>query len=335
MNINVDIAVIGGGPAGMAAALSAYENGIKDILIIERDTCIGGILRQCVHAGFGLHVFNEELTGPEYAQRYIDKISQTDIQIKTDTMVLSLKESNGYKVVTAVNSFDGLLNITAKSVVLAMGCRERTRGMLRIPGSRPAGIFTAGTAQRYVNIEGYMPGREVVILGSGDIGLIMARRMTLEGAKVKGVFEVMKTSNGLKRNIEQCLNDFGIPLYFSKTVICIHGKDRVEGVTVASVDDNLDPIKGTEEYIPCDTLLLSVGLIPENEITAKAGISMNSKTSGPIVGEDFQTDMPGVFACGNVLRVYDLVDNVTKDSVKAGKNAVDFVNGFAYSNKNQ
>jgi len=318
--INVDAAIIGGGPAGLAAALECRKSGVENILIIERDKMLGGILNQCVHPGFGLHVFGEELTGPEYAQRYINMVAETDIKTMTDTMVLSVSPE---KVIRAINGRDGLVEIKAKTVIFAMGCRERTRGMLRIPGTRPSGIYTAGSAQRLVNINGVMPGKNIVILGSGDIGLIMARRMTLEGANVKGVYEIMPKSNGLKRNIVQCLNDFGIPLHLSRTVIGINGRERVEGVTVASVDEKMAPIAGTEEYISCDTLLLSVGLIPENELTRNAGIEMDTKTNGPVDKGNFETSIPGIYACGNVLRVYDLVDNVTKDSVLAGRAAAE------------
>lgn len=314
--INVQVAIIGGGPAGLSAAYECWNQGIKDILVIERDTSLGGILNQCIHAGFGLHVFGEELSGPEYAQRYIDMVSQTGIKTLTDTMVMSISPD---RVIRAMNSKDGLLDIKARAIILAMGCRERTRGMLRIAGTRPAGIYTAGTAQRLVNMEGFMPGKKVVILGSGDIGLIMARRMTLEGAKVLGVYEVMNKSNGLRRNIVQCLDDFGIPLHLSTTAVNIHGKERVEGVTVAKVDDKFNPIPGTEQYIECDTILLSVGLIPENELTRDAGIEMDPKTRGPVDKGSFMTSIPGIFACGNVFKVYDLADNVTKDSILCGK----------------
>lgn len=316
-----DVIVVGGGPAGMAAALEAYKSGAEKVLIIERDTRLGGILNQCIHPGFGLKVFGEELTGPEYAQRYIDEVEKADIEVKTGAMVMQI---TGEKEVKTLSPDGGIEVFSAKSVVLAMGCRERTRGMLRIPGTRPAGIYTAGAAQRLVNIDGVMPGKRVVILGSGDIGLIMARRMTFEGAKVLGVYEVMPKSGGLKRNIVQCLNDFGIPLHLSKTAVEIHGRERVEGVTVAAVDENLNPIKGTEEYIECDTVLLSVGLIPENELTRGAGIMMDEKTRGPVNTGNFETSIPGIFACGNVLRVYDLVDNVTNDSCIAGKNAAEY-----------
>lgn len=324
-----DIVIIGGGPAGLAAATSAKEEGIDNILILERDSVLGGILNQCIHNGFGLHTFKEELTGPEYAQRYIDKAEELKIPYKLDTMVIDLSKD---KIVTAVNKKEGIIQIKAKSIILAMGCRERPRGALNIPGSRCAGIFTAGTAQKFVNIDGYMPGKEVVILGSGDIGLIMARRMTLEGANVKAVVELMPYSGGLKRNIVQCLDDFGIPLKLSHTVIDIKGQERLEGVTIAKVDENRRPIEGTEEYIPCDTLLLSVGLIPENELSRKSNVELSRVTSGPVVNESFETNQDGIFACGNVLHVHDLVDNVSMESHVAGKNAVEYVKGMKFEN---
>lgn len=317
-----DVVIIGGGPAGLAAAVSARENGIEDILILERDKELGGILNQCIHNGFGLHTFKEELTGPEYAERFIEKVKEMGIPYKLNTMVLDVTAD---KVVTAMNKEEGLFLIQAKTIILAMGCRERSRGALNIPGFRPAGVFSAGTAQRLVNMEGYMPGKEVVILGSGDIGLIMARRMTLEGAKVKVVAELMPYSGGLKRNIVQCLDDFGIPLKLSHTVVEIRGKERVEGITLAQVDSQNKPIPGTEEYYPCDTLLLSVGLIPENELSRGMGVEMSPITSGPIVNESLETNVAGVFACGNVLHVHDLVDFVSEEARAAGKNAAEYV----------
>ncbi len=322
--LNYELAVVGGGPAGMAAALKAKENGVEKIIVLERAETLGGILEQCIHTGFGLHYFGEELSGPEYAGRFMKLLADTDIDVKTDTMVLDIDDNN---VVTAVNKKDGLLKINAKAVVLAMGCRERPRGALNIAGSRASGIMTAGTAQKYVNIDGYMPGHEVVILGSGDIGLIMARRMTLEGAKVKMVCELMPYSGGLTRNIVQCLDDFGIPLKLSCTVVATHGKERLEGVTIAKVDEKLQPIPGTEEYVPCDTLMLSVGLIPENELSKNSGLELDRITNGPRVDEYRETEHSGVFACGNVLQVHDLVDYVTEESQIAGLGAAKYIKG--------
>lgn len=327
--LNYDIVVVGGGPAGMAAAIAAKKGGCDSILILERETRIGGILLQCIHNGFGLHHFGEELTGPEYAGRFSDEVEKLGIEYKTDTMVL---EVNAKKQVTAINTKDGLMQIQAKAVILAMGCRERTRGALVIPGTRPAGIFTAGSAQRFVNIDGYLPGKKVVILGSGDIGLIMARRLTLEGAEVKLICELMPFSAGLRRNIVQCVENFNIPLKFSHTITKIHGKERVEGVSVAAVDKNRKPLPETEEFIECDTLLLSVGLIPENEISNGCGISIDSTTSGPIVNEHMQTSVEGIFACGNTVHVHDLVDFVTAESLRAGENAAKYVLGTKAKN---
>ena len=317
-----DIVIIGGGPAGLAAAVSARENGIQDILILERDKELGGILNQCIHNGFGLHTFKEELTGPEYAGRFIKQVKDLGIEYKLHTMVMDISSD---KIVTAMNREEGLFEIQAGAVILAMGCRERSRGALNIPGYRPAGIYSAGTAQRLVNMEGYMPGREVVILGSGDIGLIMARRMTLEGAKVKVVAELMPYSGGLKRNIVQCLDDYDIPLKLSHTVVDIKGKERVEGITLAEVDGRGKPIPGTEEEYECDTLLLSCGLIPENELSNGMGVELSKVTSGPVVNEILETNIEGVFACGNVLHVHDLVDFVSEEATTAGKNAATYV----------
>ena len=322
-----ELVIIGGGPAGMAAAVAAHEAGIRDILILERDDALGGILRQCIHNGFGLHRFGEELTGPEYAYRYEKMVVELGIEYMLNTMVIEVSDQ---RVVTAMNRDMGIFSVEAGAVVLAMGCRERPKGALNIAGCRPAGIFTAGTAQKFVNMKGYMPGHEVVILGSGDIGLIMARRMTLEGARVKAVCELMPYSGGLARNIEQCLNDFGIPLRLSHTVVNIHGKERLEGVTIARVDENRRPIKESEEYIPCDTLLLSCGLIPENELTKGAGIRLDRVTGGAAVNGERETEIPGIFACGNVLHVHDLVDYVSEESAIAGRAAAKYILGESH-----
>lgn len=318
-----DLVVVGGGPAGLAAAYEAHENGVEKILIIERDKELGGILNQCIHNGFGLHTFKEELTGPEYAGRFIDMVEGTNIEAMLDTMVLEIEG----KIIHAINTEKGYLTIEAEAIVLAMGCRERTRGAISIPGDRPSGIFTAGAAQRFINMEGYMVGKKVVILGSGDIGLIMARRMTLEGAKVEAVVELMPYSNGLTRNIVQCLEDYGIPLYLSHTVIDVKGDGRLEKVIIAKVDENRQPIKGTEIEFDADTLLLSVGLIPENELSKNAGVELDLRTNGLVVSESMETNREGIFACGNVVHVHDLVDFVTEEAKNAGKNAAKYIKG--------
>ena len=317
-----EIVIIGGGPAGLAAAAEAKRAGAEKILILERDDRLGGILNQCIHNGFGLHTFKEELTGPEYAARFIEQVKQLSMEYRLHTMVMDITKE---RVITAISSERGIYQIQAEAVILAMGCRERPRGALNIPGYRPAGIYTAGTAQRLVNMEGYLPGKEVVILGSGDIGLIMARRMTLEGAHVNVVAELMPYSGGLKRNIVQCLDDYGIPLKLSHTVVKIHGKKRVEGVTLAQVDAQAKPIPGTEEFYPCDTLLLSVGLLPENELSRQAEVPLSPVTNGPIVDENLETEVPGIFACGNVLHVHDLVDFVSEEAAQAGRAAAEYV----------
>ncbi|MDD2980359.1 MAG: FAD-dependent oxidoreductase [Hespellia sp.] len=322
--LSYDLVVIGGGPAGMAAALKARENGVKKILICERGSKLGGILEQCIHNGFGLQYFKEELTGPEYATRFVRKVLQTEIDVKTDTMILEIAED---KKVIAQNGIDGLFEIETKACILAMGCRERTREAITIPGDRPSGVMTAGAAQRYVNINGYLPGKEIVILGSGDIGLIMARRMTFEGANVKCVCEVEPFSSGLVRNKVQCLDDFGIPLYLSHTVTKVHGKERLEGVSIAKVDERKNPIFETETYVPCDTLLLSVGLIPENELSKSVGVDLDRVTKGASVNEKRATNIEWIYACGNVLQVHDLVDNVTEEAEIAGKSAAKYISG--------
>lgn len=319
-----DTVILGGGPAGLAAAVEARKNGVEDILIIERDRELGGILNQCIHNGFGLHTFNEQLTGPEYAERFIDMVKEENIPYELDTMVLDFENIDGINRIHTINE-KGYHTIDAKTVILTMGCRERTSGAIGIPGYRPSGVFTAGTAQRYINMEGFMTGKKVVILGSGDIGLIMARRITLEGGEVSAVCEIMPYSNGLQRNIVQCLDDYNIPLKLSHTITFIHGKDRIEGVTVQEVDENLVPIPGTDEYIPCDTLLLSVGLIPENELSRSAGVEIDKRTNGPVVSELRETNIPGVFAAGNVVQVHDLVDFVTEEAKLAGKGAAKYV----------
>ncbi len=323
MNLKHDIVVVGGGPAGMAAAIAAYDSGVTDVVILDRESEMGGILRQCIHNGFGIHKLGRELTGPEYAAEYAAMVKERDIKVYTDTTVLGVTPEH---LVTATNT-DGIMKIQAGAVILAMGCRERPRGALNIPGTRPAGIFSAGTAQKYINCKGYMVGKKVVILGSGDIGLIMARRMSLQGAKVEAVCEIMPYSGGLTRNIVQCLEDYDIPLYLSTTVAQIHGRKRLEGVTIAEVDENRKPIEATKRYIECDTLLLSCGLIPENELTREAGIPLDRITSGAVVDQNRQTDIDGIFACGNVLQVHDLVDYVSDEAEIAGKGAAAFVKG--------
>jgi len=324
----VDVAIIGGGPAGLAAALACRKQGIENVVIMERDEHLGGILQQCIHNGFGLHRFGEELTGPEYAQRFIDEVEKQGIACYLNTMVIEITPD---KRIYAVNPEEGVMEVQAKAIILAMGCRERTRGAIKIPGDRPAGVYTAGMAQRLINLEGYMPGKEVVILGSGDIGMIMARRMIWEGAKVKMVCEIMPYTTGLARNVRQCLEDNNIPLLFNHTIIKIHGKERVQGVTIAQVDENRIPIPGTEEFVSCDTVLLSVGLIPENELSEAAGVELDFLTSGAVVDEYRQTNIPGIFACGNVLHVHDLVDYVSEEGEIAGIGAARYIRGELFN----
>ncbi len=324
MRMQADVTVIGSGPAGLVAAIEASRSGAKDVILLEREEELGGILKQCIHNGFGLEQFKKDYTGPEYAERLIDEIRKTEVRCFLNTMVTGVSAN---RTVTAVNSEDGVFQVEAKSVVLAMGCRERARGSINIPGTRPAGVLTAGTAQRLVNIEGFLPGKEVVILGSGDIGLIMARRLTLEGARVRGVYEIMNYPGGLKRNIVQCLNDFNIPLYLSHTVTEIQGRERVEGVVVSQVDEKMQPIQGSEKFLQCDTLLLSVGLIPENELSKGAGVELSRATNGPVTAETMETSVPGIFSCGNVSTVFDLVDYVAQTGMSAGRNAARFVAG--------
>jgi len=329
--MEADVTVIGSGPAGLVAALHADKSGAKKVLLLEREEELGGILKQCIHNGFGLEQFKQDYTGPEYAERLIEEIEKTNVRYFLNTMVTGLSPD---RTITAVNPEKGVFQIKSKSVVLAMGCRERARGSINIPGTRPAGVYTAGVAQRFVNIDGYLPGKEIVILGSGDIGLIMARRLTLEGAQVKGVYEIMNYPGGLKRNIVQCLNDFNIPLYLSHTVTEIRGKERVEGVVASRVDEKMQPIGGSEQFIACDTLLLSVGLIPENELSKEAGIELSPITKGPIITEAMETAVPGIFSCGNVSTVFDLVDYVAETGMTAGRNAARFATGAWKKEKN-
>ncbi|MEE9401481.1 MAG: NAD(P)/FAD-dependent oxidoreductase [Dehalococcoidia bacterium] len=330
MSMEADVTVIGSGPAGLTAALYAEKSGAKNVLLLEREEELGGILKQCIHNGFGLEQFKKDYTGPEYAERLIGETEKTNVRCFLNTMVTGVAPD---RTITAVNPEKGVFQIESKSVVLAMGCRERARGSINIPGTRPAGVYTAGVAQRFVNIDGYLPGKEIVILGSGDIGLIMARRLTLEGAQVKGVYEIMNYPGGLKRNIVQCLNDFNIPLYLSRTVTEIRGKERVEGVVVSRVDDTMQPIGGSEEFISCDTLLLSVGLIPENELSIGAGVELSPTTKGPITTETMETSVPGIFCCGNVSTVFDLVDYVAQTGTSAGGNAAKFSAGALEKDK--
>ena len=324
MKRQVDVAIIGGGPAGLAAAVACHDKGIENILILERDMHLGGILQQCIHTGFGLHRFGEELTGPEYAHRFIEQVRERNIPYLVDTMVIDIAED---RHIRAMNSEEGIIDIEAKAIILAMGCRERTRGAIQIPGHRPAGVYTAGMAQLLVNMEGYLPGREIVILGSGDIGLIMARRLTWEGAHVKMVCELMPYSSGLERNIRQCLDDYDIPLLLNHTVVDIHGTGRLEGVTIAKVDEKRRPILETKQYIECDTLLLSVGLLPENELSERANVALDEVTGGPIVDEYRQTRVEGIFACGNVLQVHDLVDYVSEEAEIAAEGVARYLDG--------